>query len=98
MTNPTGPNDEPVLARVKPVPGGLFADRLYDAALSDIAATIAGISAVLPLAAAPQAEELRRLQRELVKRQRDLMPDDDDAIAAVRRRCAEVRSDLGIDE
>jgi hypothetical protein len=87
-------HDEPVLAHVEPILGGLFADQSYEAAMSAIAATVARISAALRGASAERADHLRHLQRDLIRRQIELMPIDDAAISAVYERCRQVRTEL----
>ncbi|MFD9028257.1 hypothetical protein [Streptomyces parvulus] len=71
---------DPVLAHVELVPGGLYGDRAYEAALSDLRSTVAEVSAALRNADDPRAEQLTRHQRVLGRAQLQLRPDDTAAL------------------
>ncbi|MGW5042186.1 hypothetical protein ACWEQK_28915 [Streptomyces parvulus] len=88
--NDHSPTD-PVLSHVEPVPGGLYGDQSYEAALSDLQRTTAEISAALPSADHDAAEHLTGLRRDLVQAQRQLRPDDEDGMHRVRTLCSNVR-------
>ncbi|MFF2025288.1 hypothetical protein ACFVW2_26220 [Streptomyces sp. NPDC058171] len=86
---------DPILPHVKPVPGGLYGDLPYEAALADLRDAVALISAALPDADPATAEQLSRYRRELGRAQLQLRPDDSEEMArahalaeTVRRRLA----------
>ncbi|MEU0228168.1 hypothetical protein ABZ177_27980 [Streptomyces sp. NPDC006284] len=77
--NDRSPTD-PVLAHVEPVPGGLYGDQPYEAALADLQSALAEVSAALREADGTRAEQLTRYQRDLGRAQLRLRPDDTDAL------------------
>ncbi|MGV9341594.1 hypothetical protein [Streptomyces sp. NPDC003688] len=85
---------DPVLAHIEPVPGGLYGDQPYEAALSDLRSTVAAISAAASDATGTEADRLREHRRELNRLQHDLRPDDADALKSARERCAAIRREL----
>jgi len=81
--NDSSPTD-PVLAHVQPVPGGLYSDQPYDAALAELRTTVAEVSAALRDADGATAQELTRYQQDLNRAQLQLRPDDTDALQRAR--------------
>ncbi|AKZ59549.1 hypothetical protein SAM23877_6504 [Streptomyces ambofaciens ATCC 23877] len=51
---------DPILAHVEPVPGGLYGDLPYEAALADLRSAVAEVSAALRDAGGARAEQLIR--------------------------------------
>ncbi|WP_159768692.1 hypothetical protein [Streptomyces sp. HM190] len=88
------PDPEPVLSRVEPLDGGLYADQPYEAALGDLRGTVGAVSAALRDAGGATREHLLARQRELNRLQLDLRPDDTDALADARDLCHRVRAEL----
>ncbi|MFI6086051.1 hypothetical protein ACIBBB_34805 [Streptomyces sp. NPDC051217] len=73
--NDHSPTD-PVLGHVRPVPGGLYGDQPYEAALADLRAAVAEVSAALREADGPTAEQLAHYQADLNRTQLQLRLDD----------------------
>jgi hypothetical protein len=86
--------DDPVLARVEPVPGGLYGDLSYEAALADLRTAVAEVSAALRDADGATAERLTGDQRELNRAQLQLRPDDTDAVRRAHELARTVRRRL----
>jgi hypothetical protein len=82
---------DPVLAHVEPVPGGLYGDQPYEAALRDIQAATADISAALRDADTGTAEQLTAHRRDLARAQLQLRPDDTDGLERAHALCSTVR-------
>ncbi|KOX43210.1 MULTISPECIES: hypothetical protein [Streptomyces] len=71
---------DPILGHVEPVPGGLYGDQPYEAALSDLRSAVAEVSAALRNADGTRAEQLSRYQQDLGRAQLRLRPDDKAAL------------------
>ncbi|MEU5756717.1 hypothetical protein [Streptomyces sp. NPDC047829] len=71
---------DPVLVHVEPVPGGLYGDQPYEAALSDLRSAVTEVAAALRVADGPRAVQLTRYQRDLGRAQLLLRPDDTAAL------------------
>ncbi|MET9442870.1 hypothetical protein [Streptomyces sp. NPDC006610] len=71
---------DPILAHVEPVPGGLYGDQPYEAALADLRSAVAEVSAALRDADGTRAEQLTHYQRDLNRAQLQLRPDDTAAL------------------
>ncbi|MGQ4331116.1 hypothetical protein [Streptomyces hayashii] len=86
------PPTDPVLSHVQPLPGGLYGDEPYEAALSDLRAAVAEVSAALR-DAQDQAvtEDLTRYQVDLNRAQIQLRPDDTAALERAHALCRVVR-------
>ncbi|MEV6886243.1 hypothetical protein [Streptomyces sp. NPDC051135] len=81
--NDDSPDDsptDPILAHVDPVPGGLYGDQAYEAALADLRSAVAEVSAALREADGAHVEQLTRYQQDLGRAQLQLRPDDTDAL------------------
>ncbi|OEJ20844.1 hypothetical protein AR457_42010 (plasmid) [Streptomyces agglomeratus] len=77
--NEHSPTD-PILSHVEPVPGGLYGDQPYEAALADLRTAVAEVSAALSAAEGTSAEQLMRYQQDLNRAQLQLRPDDAEAL------------------
>ncbi|MFE9677191.1 hypothetical protein ACFYO5_24180 [Streptomyces sp. NPDC006259] len=91
--NDQSPTD-PVLAHVEPVPGGLYGDQPYEAALSDLRAAVTEVSAALRDADATTAQQLTHYQQELNRAQLQLRPGDSDALQRAHTLARTVRQSL----
>nr|WP_020126004.1 histidine phosphatase family protein [Streptomyces sp. 303MFCol5.2] len=86
------PPTDPVLSHVQPVPGGLYSDEPYEAALSDLWAAVAEVSAALRDTEDPAVtEDLTRYQVDLNRAQLQLRPDDTAALERAHALCRTVR-------
>ncbi|MFF9896834.1 hypothetical protein [Streptomyces longispororuber] len=83
---------QPVLAGIEPVvPGGLYGDQSYEAALSDLRAATADISAALEDAEPAVAAQLALYRRQLGQTQLQLRADDAPGMEAAHALCRTVR-------
>ncbi|MGW2617599.1 hypothetical protein [Streptomyces sp. NPDC001500] len=86
------PPTDPVLSHVQPLPGGLYGAEPYEAALSDLRAAVAEVSAALRDAQDPAVtEDLTRYQVDLKRAQIQLRPDDTAALERAHALCRTVR-------
>ncbi|MFI5966436.1 hypothetical protein ACIA8J_30295 [Streptomyces asoensis] len=83
---------DPVLSHVRPVPGGPYGDEPYEAALSDLRAAVAEVSAGLSGAQDPAVTEaLTCYQVDLSRTQLQLRPGDGEALDRAHALCRTVR-------
>ncbi|MEU5074426.1 hypothetical protein AB0G76_23110 [Streptomyces asoensis] len=91
MSDQQHPTD-PVLSRVQRVPGGLYGDEPYEAALSDLRAAVAQVSAALSRTQDPAvSEDLTRYQADLNRAQLQLHPHGSAALERAHALCRTVR-------
>ncbi|MFH9554675.1 hypothetical protein [Streptomyces sp. NPDC017435] len=86
------PPTDPVLSPVQPVPGGLYGDEPYEAALSDLRAAVAEVSAALSDTEDPAVtEDLTRYHVDLNRAQLQLRPDASAALERAHALCRTMR-------
>ncbi|WP_406005114.1 hypothetical protein OG440_02255 [Streptomyces sp. NBC_00637] len=86
------PPTDPVLSHVQPLSGGLYGDKPYEAALSDLRAAVAEVSAALAETEDPAVtEDLTRYQVDLNRAHLQLRPDDTAALERAHVLCRTAR-------
>ncbi|MER5587099.1 hypothetical protein ACWC9X_31145 [Streptomyces asoensis] len=91
MSDQQHPTD-PVLSRVQPVPGGLYGDEPYEAALSDLRSAVAEVSAALSRTQDPAVtKDLTRYQADLNRAQLQLHPHRSAVLERAHALCRTVR-------
>ncbi|MEU3620167.1 hypothetical protein ABZ725_49010 [Streptomyces sp. NPDC006872] len=84
-----------MLSHVQPLPGSLYGDEAYEAALSDLRAAVAEVSTALNDAEdAAVTQNLTRYQVDLNRAQLQLRPDDTAALERAHVLCRTVRRHL----
>ncbi|MEU9535834.1 hypothetical protein AB0D00_26440 [Streptomyces sp. NPDC048213] len=88
------PPVEPILSTVRPVTDSPYAEGPYEAALSELRAAVAQVSAAIPGTTGETASRLSEQRSMLNRAQQELRPGDTDALTRAHELCLRVRQQL----